>query len=400
MRDSRAVEQHRMRNLGSSSTSRRHRATVADIDEEGDEIELSDSKGVNGQADLGAPDEYHLEGYVDSPFAEVRAAVPPFDEPSMPCSTLRVWVLGLTFATIGSGINTLFALRAPSISITIVVTLLISYWTGKAWTRVIPTTWSIFGSKVNPGPFNIKEHTVIVIMSNVSFGSAYATWIIVTQRQYYAAEFGRLYEILLVWTSQLVGYGIAGMMRRFLVWPASMIWPVVLVNAVLFHTFHGDHELPVPGWSMSRFKFFLIILTASFIWAWVPQYLAPALSVTAFVTWLKPNHVVVNQLFGGFTGLSILPLTFDWSQVSGYLGSPLAWPWEGILNTFAGTLVIFIFGGAIISFTGTWYADYLPMSDSASYDNTQSIYNVSRVLNSEFRLDVEAYKSYSPLFLS
>jgi hypothetical protein len=40
------------------------------------------------------------------------------------------------------------------------------------------------------------------------------------------------------------------------------------------------------------------------------------------------------------------------------------------------------------------------MSDSATYDNTGSSYNVTRVLTPEFRLDLAAYKAYSPLFLS
>lgn len=28
---------------------------------------------------------------------------------------------------------------------------------------------------------------------------------------------------------------------------------------------------------------------------------------------IKPNNVVLNQLFGGFTGLSLIPITFDWT---------------------------------------------------------------------------------------
>ena len=38
---------------------------------------------------------------------------------------------------------------------------------------------------------------------------------------------------------------------------------------------------------------------------------AKFLSVFAFVTWIRPKSVVLNQLFGGTTGLSIIPITFD-----------------------------------------------------------------------------------------
>lgn len=40
------------------------------------------------------------------------------------------------------------------------------------------------------------------------------------------------------------------------------------------------------------------------------------------------------------------------------------------------------------------------MVSSYSFDNTGSIYNVSRVINSDFALNLQAYNSYSPLFIS
>lgn len=39
------------------------------------------------------------------------------------------------------------------------------------------------------------------------------------------------------------------------------------------------------------------------------------------------------------------------------------------------------------------------MSDSSTYDNTGTNYNVSRILTPQFTLDEQAYQSYSPLFL-
>jgi hypothetical protein len=55
--------------------------------------------------------------------------------------------------------------------------------------------------------------------------------------------------------------------------------------------------------------------------------LAQFLSSFAFVTWLAPDSPIVNQLFGFSTGLSLLPITFDWTQISGFVGSPLIPPW-------------------------------------------------------------------------
>jgi hypothetical protein len=53
----------------------------------------------------------------NSPYAEVRANVDPTDDPSLPCSTLRAWFLGITLTCFGTFIDNLFAFRYPSISI-------------------------------------------------------------------------------------------------------------------------------------------------------------------------------------------------------------------------------------------------------------------------------------------
>ena len=71
--------------------------------------------------------------------------------------------------------------------------------------------WSL-----NPGPFNVKEHSVIVVMANVSFSVAYATDIILAQKVFYKQDFGMVFQLLLTITTQSLGYGIAGTMRKFL----------------------------------------------------------------------------------------------------------------------------------------------------------------------------------------
>jgi len=78
------------------------------------------------------------------------------------------------------------------------------------------TTFSLKWS-LNPGPFNIKEHSIIVVMAGVSFTAAYATDIILAQVAFYNQNFGILFQLLLTISTQSIGYGIAGMMRKFLV---------------------------------------------------------------------------------------------------------------------------------------------------------------------------------------
>lgn len=160
------------------------------------------------------------EAEEDSPYPEVRAAVHNYDE-DVPANTIRAWTIGMILVVLGASMNTLFSLRAPSISLGALVAQVIAWPMGHGWAKVMPTRqYTTFGLKwsLNPAPFNIKEHTIIVVMASVSFGAAYATDIILAQVAFYKQDFGILFQLMLVISTQSLGYGIAGMMRKFLVW--------------------------------------------------------------------------------------------------------------------------------------------------------------------------------------
>ncbi|KAI0816343.1 OPT oligopeptide transporter protein-domain-containing protein [Xylaria sp. FL0064] len=341
----------------------------------------------------------------DSPYEEVRAAVRNFDE-DLPCSTIRAWTIGLSLTFLGAALNTLFSLRAPSIGIGPLIAQIVAWVMGRVWERVVPEKQvTLFGvtCDLNPGPFNIKEHSIIVVMASVSFSVAYATDIILAQLVFYKQNFGIIFQLLLVISTQSLGYGIAGTMRKFLVYPASMIWPNTLAAIALMNAMYETHHVKDPtiiGGNMSRYRWFGLITIASCVYYFIPGFLAQFLSVTAVATWLAPQNPIVNQIFGGTTGLSLIPITFDWTQIAGYIGSPLIVPWHAIANILIGVVVFFIMLTSFLHYTGAWYSQFLPMSDASTYDNTGAIYNVSRVLTPELRLDEGAYRSYSPLFIS
>jgi len=157
----------------------------------------------------------------DSPYPEVRSAVANTDDPEIPVSTLRVWVLGLIFAILISGLNQFFFFRFPSVSISALATQLLSFPVGRLWARVMPNK-TLFGLQINPGPFNVKEHVLLTIMATVGGGSAYATDIIAVQRVYYNQTYNFSYQWFVVMSTQLIGFSIGGILRRFLVQPPSM----------------------------------------------------------------------------------------------------------------------------------------------------------------------------------
>jgi hypothetical protein len=65
------------------------------------------------------------------------------------------------------------------------------------------------------------------------------------------------YQWLMVMSTQLIGFSIGGIARRFLVAPPSMIWPSNLVQCALFNTLHSQVYEGVGGrGGMSRERFF------------------------------------------------------------------------------------------------------------------------------------------------
>lgn len=345
------------------------------------------------------------EGEEDSPYPEVRAAVRNYDIEA-PCNTVRAWTIGMVLVVVGASMNTLFSLRNPSIGLGALIAQIIAWPIGHGWAKVMPTKqYKTFGLKwsLNPGPFNIKEHSIIVVMASVSFSVAYATDIILAQKVFYKQDFGVTWQLMLTISTQSLGYGIAGIMRKFLVYPASMIWPANLVSVTLMNAMYEEEDRPDPtvlGGRMPRYRWFAVVTFGAFVYYFIPGFLAQFLSTFTFATWLAPQNPVINQLFGASTGLSILPITFDWTQIAGFVGSPLIPPWHAIANTLICVVSFFIVGASVLHYTGAWYGEFLPMSDSSTYDNTGSTYDVSRILSPEFTLDQEAYKNYSPLFIS
>ncbi|KAG0679350.1 hypothetical protein C6P43_003890 [Kluyveromyces marxianus] len=340
----------------------------------------------------------------DSPYPEVRASVPSTDDPTIPQNTVRVWVIGMIMATIGSALNMLFSLHAPSITLSSFITGIIAWPVGKAWEKYVPNV-RLFGRYggpyLNPCPFGLKEHTLIQVMSDVSFGggAAYATDIFLAMNNYFGKDFGWGFEIVAILATQCIGFSLAGLVREVLVTPPEMIWPGNLVTTTFLTNLHVNENHVANGWKISRLKFFFIVFMAGFVYYWLPGFLFQALSYFAWITWIKPNDVIVNQVFGASTGLGLFPLTFDWNQIAGYVGSPLVPPIGTIVSILISMVFVFWIAVPAVHYSNVWYGKYLPISDSGSYDRFQAPYNVSKIVTSNLSFDKKAYNEYSPLYL-
>lgn len=134
----------------------------------------------------------------------------------------------MILTTVGSAMNMLFLMRAPSIIITSLVVQLVAWPIGLGWHLVLPDrNLKIGGLKfnLNPGAFNMKEHTIIIVMANACFvnGAVYSTDTLLAQRVFYGQNLGWGFALLLTFSTQMTGYGVAGVLRRFLVKPGMAI---------------------------------------------------------------------------------------------------------------------------------------------------------------------------------
>lgn len=148
---------------------------------------------------------------------------------------------------------------------------------GKLFEKALPDWgFTLFGKRysLNPGPFNLKEHMLITIMANASFGTSYASEIILTQAMpfYFDQPFARQigYQIVNTLGANFAGLGMAGLTRRFIVFPSFCIWPQTLGTLALNKAFHADDSYSVPGpfgrtYNWSRLKTFLVLFIAMFV---------------------------------------------------------------------------------------------------------------------------------------
>ncbi|KAJ5774660.1 Oligopeptide transporter OPT superfamily [Penicillium paradoxum] len=363
----------------------------------------------------------------NSPYAQVRASVPATDDISLSINTPRMWILSLLFSLTGSAANLFFSLRYPSVAITPIIALVLVHPLGKFWdvlfkqvgdpTEVFengslhhrePLTGEIDApptSRVSrtrlwfaQGRWNEKEHACVYISSNVSFGFAFATDVIVEQHKFYKQDVPILYQLLLIISTQVLGYAFAGLTRRFLVRPSAMIWPGTLMSTAMFSTMHKSGNRKANGWSISRYKFFIVVWAGAFLWYFVPGLLMPALSYFNVITWFAPKNVVISNLFGVASGLGMFPLTFDWAQIA-YIGSPLLTPWWAAANIVTGLVIVIWAVAPILYYKNVLFSAYMPILSTAVFDNTGRPYKVARILTEDFLFDQKAYEDYSPVYL-
>ncbi|KAI8100046.1 OPT family small oligopeptide transporter [Halteromyces radiatus] len=272
----------------------------------------------------------------------VNKIVGTTDDTTLRCFSLRAVLVATGLAALSSSVSQLMFFKPVGLALSDTFMIMVAY--------VVCTAWSVFlpkGGWLNPFPFNSKEFACIYVAVSSANVSSYATYILSAQALYYDNPPSGAGAIFLIFATQLVGYGIAGQLRSFLVYPANMIWPMTLPTVSLIRTLTSEKD--EARW---RTRFFFIVFAIAFIYAFIPEYMFPLLGGFSIFCLAKDDSAWFTRLFGGSgvnEGLGILSLSFDWNFLSYYY--PMVLPLWVQLNIYFGILLLWIVGPIL------WYYD-------------------------------------------
>lgn len=264
---------------------------------------------------------------------------------------------------------------------------------------------TILGVNLNPGPFNKKEHMLIVIMSGLGMSWPPLQHLVFVQAmpQYYNMEWARKpgYQFLGSLGTNMIGFGFAGLTRRFLVYPSYCVWPFSLSTIALNNALHdhGSKSSYIPGpfgtrWKASMYKCFWVVFIAYFVYYFFPGYMFPNLTIFDWMSWIKPTNgklVAITSLnFGVGLGFNPFP-TFDYN----YLANPGGYYPMFVHYNFLAGLTVALLLSIIFYYRNAWNTGYLMIASPSTFDNKGKSYKVTSVTDSMGRIIEEKYQRKS-----
>lgn len=318
------------------------------------------------------------------------------DNPTLPALTFRFWVIGIGLAIFGSVLSEIYFWKPQGTTVSSLFQLIVSYVLGNAMHHMMPSTG--FWRLLNPGPFNIKEHTCITVMASTASLTASSIGIIATLDLFYDINLHPVSAILQTFASQLIGYGFAGVLRNLLVWPTYALYPNQLPSISLLQSMHLGGLL-----NRRKMKYFWIVFTAIFCWEIVPTWMFPLLTAVSAVCLVDNGRSsFVRNLFGAGSsneGLGLLSFAFDWTLIT--QAYPLFWPLRTQVSAWVGISICYIL--MMVSYYKDVFQGYsrgLPFMSSSLFTGNGSTYNQTSILDAQYQLDLQKYAEVGPPYMT
>ncbi|KAG1858095.1 OPT oligopeptide transporter protein-domain-containing protein [Suillus subluteus] len=303
------------------------------------------------------------------------------DDPSLNPWTFRAFFIGLGLSTFGGVLAEIYYFKPQTILVSLMFLAVVSYILGIFMETFIPRRGLL--CYLNPGPFNKKENAFVVIMASASANSALGTEVLAVQRLYYNVTPNAGASVFLLFSSQLLGYGIAGMMRSILLYPSKMLYPGVLPLLSMFDALYEGGMT-----ARKKLRVFYIVFTAIFFWELLPEWIFPLLTGLSIMCLAAPNNAAVSRVFGGTDGnegLGLLSFCFDWQYISPGV-NPMTIPLKAQLSSFLGYLLCMVVFVAVY-YNNIWKAQNFPFLSQLLFYENGTQYNQTLILNSNYQVD-------------
>ncbi|KAK0471706.1 OPT oligopeptide transporter [Armillaria novae-zelandiae] len=303
------------------------------------------------------------------------------DDPTLPVWTFRLWFCSMGLSCFGGLLSQIFSFRPQTVYVSQLFLQTAAFGLGKLLEEIIPgpnnhlhflrTSDTAFWRFINPGPFNIKEHVAIAIFTLLG--------------------------------SQLLGYGLAGMMRSFLVYPTFIVFPNLIPTIQMFEVLHNNTDNFLQK---KRIKIFWILFIGAygFVWEWFPEYIAPLLTGVSIICLARRDSAWVTRIFGGAAGnegLGLFSLCFDWNYVGsgGSAYGALFQPLSTQLSLFGGVLI------CILSFVGVyannvWDSQNFPFLTQLLYFENGTEYDQTLILDADYSINATKLEAVGLPFMA
>ncbi|GJE86746.1 OPT oligopeptide transporter [Phanerochaete sordida] len=303
------------------------------------------------------------------------------DDPTQQAFTFRAVFLGLGLSVFSAVLATIYTFKPQNASVSQLFCLIIAYVLGEGMATLIPTKgWFRY---LNPGPFNIKEHTAIVIMASTASSVAIAMEVIAAIDLFYNEKLNAAVAIFQIFASQMLGYGMAGILRTLLVYPTYAFYPSYISVVSLLQSLHFKGEL-----NHKKRRYFWIVFAAIFLWEWIPQYPFPLLTAISVICLVDNGRsTFVRNLFGAGSsneGIGLLSFSTSWTLIT--QGSPLVWPLQTQINSYIGMAIGYLVL-TLAYYKNSFGARDLDFMSTSLFGTDGGTYNQSAILTPENGLD-------------
>nr|AGA20382.1 oligopeptide transporter 11 [Phanerodontia chrysosporium] len=303
------------------------------------------------------------------------------DDPTQQAFTFRTVFLGLGLSVFSAVLATIYTFKPQNASVSQLFCLIIAYVLGEAMATFIPTKgWFRY---LNPGPFNIKEHTAIVIMASTASSVAIAMEVIAAIDLFYNEKLNAAVAIFQIFASQMLGYGMAGILRTLLVYPTYAFYPSYISVVSLLQSLHFKGTL-----NHKKRRYFWIVFAAIFLWEWIPQYPFPLLTAISVVCLIDNGRsTFVRNLFGAGSsneGIGLLSFGTSWTLIT--QGSPLVWPLQTQVNSYLGMAIGYLVL-TLAYYKNSFNARDLVFMSTSLFGSDGNTYNQSAILTPDNSLD-------------